>query len=192
MVLSQNIEDSIILNKSSVDRGLFNGCFYRYDKSELDKGETFGNPDYARTVDIKKDANYGFIEDGFVKEGVEVKKGDVLIVKSTKIQQPTDQYLYADKSTVYSYPEPSTVEKVIVTRNDEDVQICKVKLRSERNVRIGDKCSSRNGNKGIIASIVPACDMMYSEDGLIPDMCINPHGIPSRIDNSSSMLETSC
>jgi DNA-directed RNA polymerase beta subunit len=169
------------LNQASKDRGLFNGCFFRYEKSELEKGEQFGNPDYARTVDLKKDANYGFIEGDFVKEGTVVKRGDVLIVKSTKIPQPTDQYLYTDKSTVYKYPEPSTVEKVIVTRDDESTPLCKVKLRSPRKIRVGDKISSRNGNKSIIAAIWPASEMPYDENGLIPDIIINPHGIPSRM-----------
>lgn len=181
MYSGYNQEDSAILNKAAVDRGLFNGCFFRYEKSEIEKGEQFGNLDAARTVDIKKDANYNFVEDGFVREGTIVKRGDVLIVKAAKIPQPTDQYLYADKSTVYKYPEPSVVDKVIVTRNDEDTMIAKVKLRSERNIRVGDKISSRNGNKSIIAQIVPACDMPYAEDGLIPDIIINPHGIPTRM-----------
>lgn len=139
MYAGVNQEDSALLNRASVERGLFNGCFFRYEKSEQEKGESFGNPDYARTIDIKKDANYGFIENGLVREGTVVKRGDVLIVKSAKIPQPTDQYLYTDKSTVYKYPEPSFVEKVIVTRNDEDVPVAKVKLRSERKIVIGDK-----------------------------------------------------
>ncbi len=135
----------------------------------------------TRTIDVKKDANYGFTEDGFVKEGTIVNRGDVLIVKTAKIQQPVDQYLFADKSTVYKHPEPSYVEKVIVTRNAEETPICKVKLRSERDVRVGDKLSSRAGNKSIVAAIWPACDMPYDENGLVPDVIINPHGIPSRM-----------
>lgn len=105
----------------------------------------------------------------------------MLIVKSAKIPQPTDQYLYTDKSTVYKYPEPSIVEKVIVTRNDEDMPQCKVKLRSERKIKTGDKVSSRNGNKSIVAAIWSAADMPYTEDGLIPDVIINPHGLPTRM-----------
>lgn len=133
------MEDSAIVNKSSVDRGLMNGCFYRSEKAELDKGEVFGNPDYTKTTDIKKSANYGFVENGFVREGTIVKAGDVLIVKTGTIAQPTDDYQFVDKSITYKAMDQAIVERVIVTFNNEDKNIAKVKLRAPRNLGIGDK-----------------------------------------------------
>jgi len=135
----QNMEDSAIVNKSSVDRGLFSGCMFRSEKAELEKGEQFGNPDYTKTTDIKKSANYGYIENGFIREGTVVKTGDVLIVKTGTIAQPTDEYQYVDKSIVYKHLDPAIVERVVITYNSEDKNIAKVKLRAPRPLGVGDK-----------------------------------------------------
>ena len=177
-----NQEDSSIINKASIDRGLFNGCRFYYEKTELEKGEVFGNIDFARTIDVKKDAVYEFIEDGFIKVGTVVKKGYVLISKYSKIPKPKDDgYLFVDKSVIYKSDEPSIVEEVIVPRNEEDIPVAKVKLRGIRTIQVGDKISSRSGNKNIVSVILPACDMPFSEDGLIPDIIINPDSVPTRM-----------
>jgi len=176
-----NQEDSAILNKAAIDRGLFNGSHFHYEKTELEKNELFGNIDFTKTMDTKKDAVYEFVEDGFVRIGTIVKKGYVLISKYAKIPKPKDEYLYIDKSIIYKFDEPSIVEDVIIPRNDEDTLIAKVKLRSLRNIQVGDKLSSRSGNKNIVSLILPACDMPYSEDGLIPDIIVNPHSVPTRM-----------
>lgn len=177
----QNQEDSVTCNQSSIDCGAFNASFYNYEKAELDKGEQFGNPDYARTMDIKKDAVYEYVQNGFIAENTLAKKGYVLIVKAAKIPKPVDQYLYIDKSIVYKREEPVYIERVITTRNDEDQLIAKVKLRADRPMTIGDKFSSRSGNKGICAHMMPRCDMPYCEDGLVPDLIVNAHSIPTRM-----------
>jgi DNA-directed RNA polymerase beta subunit len=137
----ENCEDSVKSNQSSVDCGMYNASHYNFEKTELEKGEDFGNPDYARTMDIKKDATYEFIKGGFIAEGTVVNKGHVLVVKAAKILKPTDNFLYNDKSIVYSKDEPVIVERVIVTRNDEDALMCKVKLRADRPLGVGDKLS---------------------------------------------------
>jgi DNA-directed RNA polymerase beta subunit len=177
----QNCEDSIIVNKTSVDCGMFNASFYNYEKAELEKNEIFGNLDYARTMDIKKDATYEYVKNGIIAEGTQVQKGHVLIVKSVKIPKPVDQYLYIDKSVVYGRDEPVYVEKTVSPRNDDDVLTVKVKLRANRPLTIGDKLSSRSGNKGIVAALYDRCDMPYGEDGLVPDALVNAHSIPTRM-----------
>lgn len=134
-----NCEDSIICNKSSVDCGMFNGAHYNYEKAELEKGEQFGNPDFARTMDIKKDAIYEHVENGFIKEGTFARKGHVLIVKTAKMPKPIDQFTHVDRSIVYKHDEPVFIERVIMPRNDEDQLIAKVKLRADRPVGMGDK-----------------------------------------------------
>lgn len=174
-------EDSIKANQSSVDCGMFNASHYNYEMADLEKGEQFGNPDYARTMDIKKEAIYEYVKNGFIAEGTQVKKGYVLIVKTVKIAKPVDQFLYMDKSVVYKSDEPAYIERVITARNDEDALIAKVKWRSDRSLGVGDKLSSRHGNKGICAVTVPRCDMPYCEDGLVPDLIVNAHSIPTRM-----------
>lgn len=176
-----NTEDSLILNKTSVDRGMFLASHFHYEKTELEKGEQFGNPDFARTLDIKKDAVYEYIQDGFIKEGTVVKKGYVLIVKTAKLQKPIDEFLYVDRSVIYKLDEPAVVERVIYPRNDEDILIAKVKLRSYRPIRIGDKLSSFSGCKGINGAMLDSADMPYTETGLKPDVIINPHSVPTRM-----------
>jgi DNA-directed RNA polymerase beta subunit len=177
----ENQEDSIKANQSSIDCGAYNAAHYNYEKAELEKGEQFGNPDYARTMDIKKDAIYEYVHNGFIAEGTIAKKGYVLIVKAAKIPKPVDQFLYIDKSIVYKREEQVYIERVITTRNDEDALIAKVKWRANRPMCVGDKFSSRTGNKGICATKVPRCDMPYCEDGLVPDLIVNAHSIPTRM-----------
>lgn len=133
-------EDSLQLNKSSIDLGLFNGSHFYYEQTELDRGERFGNPDRAHTIDIMSNADYSHVDEhGFVREGTVVKRGDVLIVKSALLNPPVDNYLYSDRSIVYKFDEPAIVERVVYPRNDEDVRVAKVKLRSSRPLRVGDK-----------------------------------------------------
>ncbi len=176
-----NQEDSIVHNQSSTDCGAYQASHYNYEKAELEKGEQFGNPDYARTMDIKKDATYEFIKNGFIAEGTVVQKGYVLIVKAAKIPKPADQFLYIDKSVVYKKDEQVYIERVVTTRNDEDALIAKVKFRADRPLGVGDKLSSRSGNKGICAIKVPRMDMPFCEDGLVPDHIVNAHSIPTRM-----------
>ncbi len=176
-----NQEDSITVNRSSVDCGMYNASHYNYEKAELDKGEQFGNPDYARTMDIKKGAIYEYVKDGFITPGTRVKKGYVLVVKVSKIQKPVDQYQYVDNSVVYKRDEEVVVSNVVVTRNDEDVVIAKVGLRADRPINVGDKLSSRHGNKGIVAKLELRADMPYCVDGLTPDAIVNAHSIPTRM-----------
>lgn len=176
-----NQEDSCVINQSSVDRGLFNQTHYNYEKAELDKNEQFGNPDYARTLDIKKGAIYEHCENGFIKLHTIVRKDYVLIVKAAKIPKPMDQYQFVDKSVIYRANEEVFVEAVVVARNDEDNLIAKVKYSAFRPINVGDKISSRTGNKGIIAKRVPAHEMPYTADGLTPDILVNCHSLPKRM-----------
>lgn len=177
----KNQEDSTDINGASVDCGMFNASFYTYEKAELEKNEQFGNPDYARTMDIKRGASYEHIVNGFIAEGTLVHKDDVLIPKCAKLPKPIGNYQYVDRSVVYKKDEPVIVERVIVSRNDEDALVAKVKLRADRPIGVGDKVSSRTGNKGICAAVSARSDMPYCASGLIPDALVNAHSIPTRM-----------
>jgi len=133
-----NQEDSITANRGSVSRGMFGVDRTTKEQVELDNGEQFGNPDEARTMERKKDADYSNIEGGFVREGTIVNKGSVLVVKSLKLPKPIDNYLYVDRSVVYKKDEPAIVEKVILTHG-EDTSTAKVRLSSHRPLDVGDK-----------------------------------------------------
>jgi DNA-directed RNA polymerase II subunit RPB2 len=180
-VAAWNQEDSAIVSQGAVDRGLFLGSKYYFEKSELDKDEAFGCPDLSKTINIKADANYSVAENGFVREGTMVGKGDVLIIKHSRLPKAEEGNLYDDRSLVYKFAEPAIVEKVVVTKNDEGIFVARVKLRMIRPLQVGDKISSRHGNKSIVAAILPEEDMPYAEDGTVPDIIINSHALPTRM-----------
>ena len=175
-----NQEDSSIVCKQSVDNGFFQGCSFYYEQEEAGRGESFADPNFSITTDIKHGANYENLENGFVKVGTIVYKNDVLIHKRAKIPNPTDQYKYADRSVIYKKNEPAIVERVINPTNS-NYTVAKVQLRSIRHFGPGDKASSRTGNKTICSQALDRADMPYSIDGIVPDVIVNPHSIPSRM-----------
>lgn len=200
-----NQEDSAIVSSAFVDRGGFGGAFYRYEKAELEKGEHFGNPDITTTKNLKPNASYEKLVDGFVPPGTIVSKGDVLIGRFAKIQlggrrgresqkaqgaPPEEAYKYVDRSIVYLLAETAVVVDVFRPRGPNDNIFGLVKLRYDRPLGVGDKLSSREGNKSIAALLLPPADLPFTEEGITPDLIINPHSVPSRM-VIGQMLETS-
>jgi len=182
MCVGDNQEDSSIVCKQSIERGMFTGSFFNFKETRLEKGERFGNPEPEKTMGRKSNAVYDYIdENGFIKPGTVVHKGYVLVVKVMRITKPTPDFVYVDKSIVYRENEPAIVELVVHPHDDEGAEICKIKLRSLRPLKVGDKLSSRTGNKSICARIVDEVDMPYDENGLRADIVINPHSIPTRM-----------
>lgn len=176
-----NQEDSIILNKSSIQRGLFDGVHFTYEKSELEKNEQFGNPDASLTSDIKPYASYEKIYDGFPKKGTIIRKNDIIIGKYSKYVKPEGDYKYADRSKVYKHEEPAIVFNVIVSRNQEGKPFAKVQLMIIRECNVGDKFSMRSGQKGVAGNIMDEEDMPFTAEGIVPDVIFNPHSLPSRM-----------
>lgn len=187
-----NMEDSCIINKSSVERGQFDGSFFRFEKLELDKGEKFGLPDMFLTQFTKPSISYNKIVDDCVQPGTIISKGDVIIAKYAKIQRKVGEvsdskFQFIDKSLIYKLEEPAIVDAVWHPRGANDEQFILIRLRYERRVVLGDKFSSRMGNKAIAAIMFPQSDMPFVEspnrlmNGLTPDIIINPHSIPTRM-----------
>tara|TARA_B110000495_G_C22981896_1_gene577262 strand:- start:111 stop:1568 length:1458 start_codon:yes stop_codon:yes gene_type:complete len=181
-----NQEDSIIFNKSSIDRGLFSSTFYRTYKEEEKKNqlsgeeEKFCRPDKERLL-FPKPCNYSKINDeGFVDENKFVGDNDILIGKVIPFKGNKD-FDYKDSSISLRRNESGFVDKNHITTNGDGYKICKTRIRSFRKPEIGDKFSSRHGQKGTIGMIYPAEDMPFTSSGIIPDIIINPHAIPSRM-----------
>jgi DNA-directed RNA polymerase II subunit RPB2 len=181
-----NQEDSILFNKASIDRGLFASTFYRTYKEEERKNqlsgeeEKFCKPDKGKLL-FPKPCNYGKLnENGFVDKDTYVTDEDILIGKVIPIKN-NNEYNYRDNSVSLKKNENGFIDENFVTTNSDGYNICKTRIRSFRKPEIGDKFSSRHGQKGTIGMIYNSEDMPFSSSGIIPDIIINPHAIPSRM-----------
>lgn len=183
-----NQEDSLIVNKAAIERGLFDGCKFTYYKTEFEQKEEMGNPDASKTDGLKS-ANYEKLINGIVSKNQHIGDNDVLIGKYMPIQKENDKYTYTDRSIVYKEDEAAIVHNVIVDRNEDDMKFAKVALRKIRPVAIGDKFSSRAGQKGICAMLMREADMPFTADGVRPALIFNPHGMPSRM-TVSQLIES--
>jgi len=181
MYTGDNGEDSILVNETSVAAGMFNTSTYNFERVDFERGTQPGMPDQARTKNIKHNANYEHIEAGFVRVGTLLTKNTVLVVKTQKLSKPEGDFLYVDKSLVYKKEEPARVVKVIHSKNVDGEDSVSIVWRTFRPVGVGDKMSSRSGNKGIVSRVMPRCDMPFTETGLIPDAVVNGHSFPTRM-----------
>jgi DNA-directed RNA polymerase II subunit RPB2 len=184
-----NQEDSILFNQGSIDRGLFHATIYHTEKDEDKKihgdEEIRCRPDPNKTKGMKF-GNYNKVnEQGVIPENTMVCNGDVIIAKVFPIKEnrnnPNKLIKYEDMSRVYRTHEETFVDKNYIARNGDGYNFCKVRLRTHRKPVVGDKFSSRHGQKGTIGNIIPEKDMPFMSNGLKPDIIINPHAIPSRM-----------
>lgn len=184
-----NMEDSILINKGSIDRGLFATTIYHTEKDEdknIVRDEIIRcKPDKTKTKCIKF-GNYDKLNaDGFIPENTLVENRDVIIAKILPIKEnrndPTKLIKYEDQSKTYRTTEQTYIDKNYTGRNGDGYDFAKVRTRIFRKPVIGDKFSSRSGQKGTCGNIIPECDMPYTKEGLRPDFIINPHAIPSRM-----------
>ena len=181
-----NQEDAVILNKTAVERGLFKSTYYRsYSVSEeVEKGQKiyFANPLYQKNV-LKKDlSDYNKLDDnGFVKVGEHVTDEDIIIGKCMKTVNEQGKEITKVYGESVKYGTYGIVDKVVVTKLGGDLRNCKVRIKKIRSPGIGDKFTSRCGQKGMCGMILEQQDMPFTNQGIIPDIIINPHAIPSRM-----------
>jgi len=185
-----NQEDSLLFNKGSVDRGLFQATIYHTEKDE-DKQKINGDeeirckPDPSKTKGMKF-ANYNKVNSkGLMPENTLVENRDVIISKITPIKDARNDHTkvikYEDQSRIYRTDEETYIDKNYIDRNGDGYSFAKVRLRAVRKPVIGDKFSSRSGQKGTIGMIIPEADMPFTKSGVRPDLILNPHAIPSRM-----------
>jgi len=184
-----NQEDSILVNKGALDRGLFLATIYHTEKDEdknIIRDEIIRcKPDAAKTKGIKF-GNYDKLNSqGFIPENSLVENRDVIIAKTIPIKEnrndPTKTVKYEDQSKTYRTTEETYVDKNFTGRNGDGYNFAKVRVRILRKPVLGDKFSSRHGQKGTCGNIIPEEDMPFTKDGIRPDIIINPHAIPSRM-----------
>lgn len=183
MYTGDNVEDSLKINRSSRDLGMFTGSFYTYEHTRLEKGESFDTPNAEQTADRKEGAVYANLDRGIVKVGTILTKNQVIFAKVAKLAVKKDNFAYVDKSIVYKNDIPAYVEAVYRGHTPDEFEFAKVKIRMVYNITIGDKNSSETGNKGIVGAMCCRSDMpfSYEQHGLIPDVICNPCSIPTRM-----------
>ena len=184
-----NQEDSILMNKGSLDRGLFAATIYHTEKDEdknIIRDEIIRcKPDATKTKGVKF-GNYGKLQaDGFMPENTLAENRDIIIAKIVPIKEnrndPTKVIKYEDQSRTFRTTEESYIDKNYTGRNGDGYNFAKVRVRTWRKPVIGDKFASRSGQKGTCGLIVPEADMPFTKNGLRPDIILNPHAIPSRM-----------
>ena len=175
-----NQEDSVIINQSAIDRGLFRSVFYRTYTDKENKGpvkeELFGKPTDKKGNRVDSD--------GLAAPGTAVTDKDNIICKVSN-QESDSRFSH----TAVRYGENGVVDKVMVTTNREGMKMAKVTVRNIRIPQIGDKFASKAGQKGTCGMVYRQEDMPFTADGISPDIIINSHAIPSRM-TIGQLLET--
>jgi len=190
-----NIEDAIVLSKSSVDRGLGRTFFYRIYEAESKQypGGMRDNFEIPNVDDnlrgYKGEKSYRLLEgDGIVATESSVSGGDILIGKTSPprfMEEYRDQESrgpYRRDTSIGVRPsESGVVDTTVLTQSTEGGKMFKVRIRDMRLPEIGDKFASRHGQKGVVGLLAKAEDLPYTADGISPDVLINPHAFPSRM-----------
>ena len=183
-----NVEDAILVNKGAIDRGLFRTTYFSCVEAREESTSIPESNVDSKIQQVKKGDNvigkkpkveYQYLDEyGLIKEGTKLNDKIALIGKVIKNAETKD---LIDASITPKKGQLGTVEKVFLSEDDEGFRIAKVKISEERIPAIGDKMASRSGQKGTIGLIIPQEDMPFTKDGIVPDLIINPHAIPSRM-----------
>lgn len=188
-----NMEDAVILNKGSIDRGFGRSSYYRPSIAE-ELRYSGGLMDEVCIPDkdvkgYKSERDYRFLEDdGIIYPEAKVKEDDVVIGKTSppRFLSSLDEYNLAsssrrESSVSLKHGEEGIVDFVTLTESQEGNRMIQVRLRDQRIPEIGDKFTSRHGQKGVVGIIVPQPDMPFTVSGITPDLIFSAHGIPSRM-----------
>jgi DNA-directed RNA polymerase subunit B len=186
-----NIEDSVVLNKASIDRGMGRSTYFRpYSATELQYAGGLADEVLIPDKDVsgyRTEEVYRHLEDdGIAYPEADMSSGDAVIGKVTPpkfLSEARDLSIQAKKeaSSIVRQGERGTVDAVFITVDSEGNKIIDVRTRDSRLPEPGDKYSSPHGQKGVVGLIANSEDVPFTSRGIRPDLMFNPHGIPSRM-----------
>jgi DNA-directed RNA polymerase II subunit RPB2 len=186
-----NQEDSVILSQAAVDRGLFRSTHYKLFSDVAQSKVVGGGADLIETfekpgegvVEKRDEPKYAALDsDGFVPPGVMVTAANAVIGKTVPDVSggPNGERGVRDASVMYK-GNGGVVDMVMLTTNQDGCPLVKSRVRTVRVPQIGDKFSSRHGQKGTCGMTYRQEDMPFTVEGIVPDIIVNPHAIPSRM-----------
>ena len=181
-----NQEDGIVMNYDALQRGMFRSMAFRsYQAFEEDDEKAgikvrFGNPALiGNWYDLKPGLDYSKLDErGIIREGEYVDESTVIV--GAYMMSSTGGQMN-DASTTPQVWTRGRVEKVVVMVNNVGLRLVKIRVVQDRIPELGDKFSNRHGQKGTIGALLRGHDMPRTESGIVPDMIMNPHAIPSRM-----------
>lgn len=184
-----NQEDSLIVNREALERGLFRTVKYQtYKDEERANGadaERFESPTTVeQCIGMRAGCYEKLQSDGFPAIGTRLATGDVVIGKTittTEIGEGTRRTVKRDRSVLVKHSDECIVDTIVKSKNRDGTTLAKVRTRNTRSPIVGDKLSSRHGQKGVIGIVLNAVDMPHTPSGIVPDIIVNPHAIPSRM-----------
>jgi len=183
-----NVEDSILFNKGSIDRGLFRTTYFNSYEAREESTKVrgsfidskFTNIEKENVVGLKPGYDYSYLDEyGLIKEDTYLNDKITLIGKANANLEDPNKKL--DSSVYPKKGQLGYVDKSFMTDGEEGFRLAKVRIREERIPNIGDKFCSRCGQKGTIGQIIREEDMPFTQNGIKPDIIVNPHAFPSRM-----------
>jgi DNA-directed RNA polymerase subunit B len=188
-----NMEDGVVINANSIQRGLLWSYMFRtYDAEQKrymgGQEDVIGIPQAGIRGYGGEDKYKHLPEDGIINPEHKVGSDEVLIgrISPLRFLGTMDQFITGmenirETSVRLRHGDEGVVDRVFLSETIDGTKLIKVVIRDLKVPEIGDKLASRHGQKGVIALIVPQEDMPFTEDGVVPDIIFNPHGIPSRM-----------